>query len=303
MRLEQLYHFVKIADLRSFSAASTELYISQQALSTSIKKIEKYFHTTLFIRTSRGVVLSEDGKFFYEKAKSILATYEQVYNHFLRQPNNSESFSIALNTNVKTFYFSSIIPYFLKNYPEVHIEYQNMPNDAIVDTIMQEKATFGFLPLLKVNHKYVDQFPEHIRFMPINDTTYSVLTSVNSPIANYKSISLSTMVKYPIILNTRSDADLFTHLFSRYISEPNILYVDSVTLQRRMVAEGLGNMLGLQSGPSPSTRINKIPISDDIVVSVGFLYDETRPITTFQKLFIEKSKNLIASTTGTRDLF
>ena len=41
MRIEQFYYFVKIADLHSFSAASNELFVSQQALSTSIKNLEE----------------------------------------------------------------------------------------------------------------------------------------------------------------------------------------------------------------------------------------------------------------------
>lgn len=54
MRLEQFYYFVKIADLHSFSAASADLFVSQQALSTSIKNLEEDFQTELFIRTPKG---------------------------------------------------------------------------------------------------------------------------------------------------------------------------------------------------------------------------------------------------------
>lgn len=114
MRLEQFYYFVKIADLHSFSAASADLFVSQQALSTSIKNLEEDFQTELFIRTPRGVVLSAEGKYFYDHAREILKLYEEVYNHFLRQPTDSDSFNVALNPNVKTFYFSKIISYFLK---------------------------------------------------------------------------------------------------------------------------------------------------------------------------------------------
>ncbi len=73
MRLEQLTYFVKTANTGSFSAASMELFISQQALSTSIKNLEKEFQAQLLIRTPKGVVLSNDGKYFYEIATQILA--------------------------------------------------------------------------------------------------------------------------------------------------------------------------------------------------------------------------------------
>ena len=61
------------------------------------------FQTELFIRTPRGVVLSAEGKYFYDHAREILKLYEEVYNHFLRQPTDSDSFNVALNPNVKPF--------------------------------------------------------------------------------------------------------------------------------------------------------------------------------------------------------
>ena len=47
MRLEQLDYFVKIADKQSLSHAGDELFISQQALSTSIKNLENEFNCFL----------------------------------------------------------------------------------------------------------------------------------------------------------------------------------------------------------------------------------------------------------------
>ena len=105
---------------------------------------------------------------------------------------------------------------------------------------------------------------------------------------------MSTIVKYPIVLNTTSDSSLFTKLFSLYSDNADIIYADSYTLQRQMVEDNLGNMLYLQSDPCPSDQFCKIPITNDIAVCVGFLYSTTRPLTTFQELYIEKAKNLIA---------
>lgn len=303
MRLEQFYYFVKIADLHSFSAASADLFVSQQALSTSIKNLEEDFQANLFIRTPRGVVLSEDGKFFYERAIEILAIYEQLCNHFLYEPTTSDSFNIALNANVKTFYFSRIISYFLKEYPSVQINYMLTPNENIIDTVLQGQATFGVLPVLQLEKKFLNTLPSNIEFTPLSYTHYALLTSCDSPLAEFKSISMSTVVKYPIILNTSTDASLFSQLFSYYSDNANIFYADSFTLQRQMVEDNLGNMLFLQSDPSPSERFCKIPITNDIAVCVGFLHNSTTPLSSFQQFFVEKSKNLIAKSINSTLLF
>lgn len=294
MRLEQFYYFVKIADLHSFSAASNELFVSQQALSTSIKNLEENFHTELFIRTPRGVVLSSEGEFFYKHAVKILEIYEHVYNHFLREPANSDSFSVALNANVKTFYFPKIISYFLKEYPTCKINYLITDNDQIIDNILEHKANIGVLPVLKVEKQIQTTFPNTIKFIPLSYTHYDLLTSIHSPLAELKSISMSTIIKYPVILNTASDSTLFTQLFSMYSNNVELIYTDSFSLQRQMVEDNLGNMLSLQSSPCPSNQFCKIPITNDISVCVGFVYSTELPLTTFQELYIEKAKNLIA---------
>lgn len=294
MRLEQFYYFVKIADLHSFSAASSELFVSQQALSTSIKNLEEDFQTELFIRTPRGVVLSAEGKYFYDYAVKILALYEQIYNHFLRKPTSADSVNIALNANVKTFYFSKVISYFLKEYPECTINYLITKNEHVTEAVLSHRADLGVLPVLKIDKKLHITFPEEITFVPLSHTHYYLLTSVHSPLAEFKSVSMSTIVKYPIVLNTTSDSSLFTKLFSLYSDNADIIYADSYTLQRQMVEDNLGNMLYLQSDPCPSDQFCKIPITNDIAVCVGFLYSTTRPLTTFQELYIEKAKNLIA---------
>lgn len=116
MRLEQLAYFVKIADTHSLTAASTELFISQQALSTSIKNLESEFHTQFFVRTPRGMALSNDGKYFYETAVQILDLSKKLYSHFSPDDMPSPgSLRIALNKKNKNHFFPKIISWFIKS--------------------------------------------------------------------------------------------------------------------------------------------------------------------------------------------
>jgi len=61
MRLEQLSHIIEIARQRSFSRAAEKLYISQPALSVSIKNLEAELGKVLFKRTNKGIALTSDG--------------------------------------------------------------------------------------------------------------------------------------------------------------------------------------------------------------------------------------------------
>lgn len=61
--------FLAVAECKSISKAATQLFISQPAVSITIKKLEENLNTTLFIRKSKGVELTENGRELYENAK------------------------------------------------------------------------------------------------------------------------------------------------------------------------------------------------------------------------------------------
>lgn len=61
--------FLAVAECKSISKAAAQLYISQPAVSITIKKLEESLKATLFIRKSKGVELTENGRKLYDSAK------------------------------------------------------------------------------------------------------------------------------------------------------------------------------------------------------------------------------------------
>lgn len=72
MNTQQLECFVRVAEKLNFTKAAEELYISTPAVTHHIKNLEEELNTTLFIRTSKMVKLTETGALFYGEAKDIL---------------------------------------------------------------------------------------------------------------------------------------------------------------------------------------------------------------------------------------
>src|SRR5580693_5426303 len=61
MELRQLRYFVEIADQGSFTKAAETLAIAQPALTTQVQKLEAELGAQLFLRTARGIILTEIG--------------------------------------------------------------------------------------------------------------------------------------------------------------------------------------------------------------------------------------------------
>ncbi len=72
MELRQLRHFVAVAEAGNFSVAARQVFLSQPALTRSVKTLEDQLETRLLERGSQGAELTRSGELFLEYARMIL---------------------------------------------------------------------------------------------------------------------------------------------------------------------------------------------------------------------------------------
>ena len=82
--LRRLQHFLAVADAGGFTRAADELHLSQQALSSSIRQLEKELGATLFDRDGRRVTLTPAGRQLHSDARTLLAAARTVADHVQR---------------------------------------------------------------------------------------------------------------------------------------------------------------------------------------------------------------------------
>lgn len=90
MDLKQLEYFRQVAELGSFSRASTFLDVAQPALSRQVRALEVELHVTLFERNGRGVIMTDSGKRLLEHCRDILQLVEQAKRHVSEQRDVAE---------------------------------------------------------------------------------------------------------------------------------------------------------------------------------------------------------------------
>lgn len=84
MTLLQLKYIVKIVECGSMNEASHALYVSQPALSSSVKELENELGIEIFTRSSQGIALTVDGAEFLTYARQVLDQadlLEERYKH------------------------------------------------------------------------------------------------------------------------------------------------------------------------------------------------------------------------------
>ena len=114
--------FYELCKYKSFSETAKQTYMSQSAISKSIKKLEEELGTKLFVRKKNGVDLTEKGEellFFVEQSFNSLLTAERK----MLETNNLErgKLSIGMPSNIGTFYLFDNIIKFHNDYPNIEV--------------------------------------------------------------------------------------------------------------------------------------------------------------------------------------
>lgn len=95
MDIKQLIYFLQVSQDNSFSRAAKNLFISQQGLSMSIRRMEEELNCVLFERTSKGIKLTPEGKFLKQKAEIIIDIFEECEQYFQTRTFDNDILKLA----------------------------------------------------------------------------------------------------------------------------------------------------------------------------------------------------------------
>ena len=122
-RLTSLEFFVAAANHQSFSVAARYLDTSPASVSRAVQQLEQRLNTRLFDRTTRKVMLTDDGRIFYERCQQILSDLEEV-ELALSKSQTSVRGTLRLNLAVGfgKRYIVPALPQLEEQYPNLNIE-------------------------------------------------------------------------------------------------------------------------------------------------------------------------------------
>ena len=95
MTLQQLRYAVAVADCRSITEAAKDLFVSQPSLSAAIQELEQETGTQLFIRKSRGVILTAEGEEFLSYARQVVQEAALIEDKYIRHSAAKKRFAVS----------------------------------------------------------------------------------------------------------------------------------------------------------------------------------------------------------------
>lgn len=201
INFEQYKVFFYVAKNMSFSLAAKELFISQSAVSQSVKNLEKRLGVDLFARASKKISLTEEGSILYENAKvafSYIANGElsiQSANDDLKK-----EISIAASDTVSKYFLLPHIDSFHKKHPQIKINIINRNTDDSLTLLEDSSVDLSVFVHTKTvsNPKIRSTKVKEVRDVFIAGPKYSYLKD--------RSIDISEIVNFPILALEKSSS-------------------------------------------------------------------------------------------------
>lgn len=237
----ELYRiFYVVANHCNITKASEELSISQPAISKSIKNLEEQLGGQLFVRTKRGVVLTEEGKEFYNYIKQAIEYINNAENKFTDLINlETGCIKIGISTTLTKEFLLPYLEEFHSLYPKIDIQIiTNLTSD------LMPKLRNGLIDIviLNLNDKNYGNDIDIIKCRKINDcfvvnNKYKDLT--------LKEVSIKDLNNYPLILQAKgSNTREFLDNIARengVVLKPNIeLASYSLVVEFSKIGLGIG---------------------------------------------------------------
>lgn len=140
----KLHIFKVVAEQLSFTKASELLFISQPAVSKTIKNLEESYKSNFFIRKRNSIVLTEDGSIFLAYVNRVLAIYKEMDQHFLEASNAiPQHIHFGVSTTAANYILPKLLAKFQHQFPQVHFEIKSGNSEEIERLILEEHLNFG----------------------------------------------------------------------------------------------------------------------------------------------------------------
>lgn len=202
LNLETLSYFIKVADLSNFTQAAQELYISQPTLSKHIKELECHLGRQLFLRTKKGVVMTQDGQRFYEMCISFLTAYRNFSNSVFQQNHKSALqglLSICYQRPVRNI-IRGINASFLQKYPHVQIKCELLSNSNPLDALVSGVADCVYV----YQSEYFRMKQKDFTAFPVCHFNWVVVMSTQNPLAKKSFVRMEDLKEQFFVIIERA---------------------------------------------------------------------------------------------------
>lgn len=276
MTLQQLKYVIEVADHGSISEAAKTLFISQPSLSAAIHDLEAETGTRLFLRGSRGVLITPEGAEFLGYARQVVQQAALIEDKYITHSSMRQRFSVS--TQHYSFTSSAFVELVRAQGGEAY-EFtlrEGKTYDTIND-VRTLRSEMGVIYLYSFNEAVICKMlrEANLVFSELFSARPHIFVGRNNPLAGRASVTLNDLEPLPCLTYEQGDQNAFyfsEEILSTLNHDKSIKVTDKGTIIDLMVGT---DGYTISSGICPSylrgEDIISIPLEVDEVIRIGVI--------------------------------
>lgn len=298
MTLLQLQYIVKIVECGSMNEASHALYISQPALSSAVKELEREMGIEIFTRSSQGIALTVDGVEFLQYARQILDQTELMNERYKNTRPRKQL------CQVSTQHYMFAVEAFVEminssESDEYEFSIREDRTREIIDAVANMRSEIGILYTSDFNKNIINKLlrEKHLEFHPLFNAGLHVFISRENPLANRQKLTMDDLKPYPFIQFEQGEEGSFYFaeeaMWPDYSSK-QINVTDRATNLNFIVGlNGYTISSGIDNEDLNTEKIVTVPLDTTEKMCVGWITNERAKLSHSAELYLGKLKEVI----------
>lgn len=261
INLELYKVFYYVATTLSFSEASRQLFISQSAVSQSIKTLEKKLGHTLFIRSTKKVLLTPEGELLLEHVKPALLMLDEGEALLSGDNMLKGQLRIGASDTICRYFLIEYFRRFHQSYPDVRIKVTNSTSIGCVELL--EKGQVNLIVCNSPNSR----LGNHMKVKVLKDFHDVFVGDPDCFAFNHLPCSLKELLEYPILMlsSKSTTSEYLYHTFAVH----DLKLLPEVELNSNDLLMDLARIgLGIACVPDymldPEDSLKPIPLTEQL---------------------------------------
>ncbi|MFF2483926.1 LysR family transcriptional regulator [Paenibacillus sp. NPDC058071] len=274
MTLTQLKYVIEVANKGSITDAAKSLFISQPSLSAAIKELEEELRINIFVRTNRGIIVTNAGAEFLGHARQIIQQTELVEEKYLVSTPSKQRF--AVSTQHYTFTVNAFVD-LIKEYgaDEYDFTLRETKTFEIIEDVKNLKSELGVIYLSTFNEPIIRKFlkESNLVFSELFSVRPHIFISKQNPLALKSSVSLKDLEEFPCLSFEQGEQNSFyfsEEILSTLEHKKSIKVTDRAAVNNLLIGV---NAYIIATGVFPSLLhgddITAVPLEVDEIIQVG----------------------------------
>ena len=284
--LHALTLIVAVAEHSSFTAAAEASHLSQSALSRAVNATERRLDSQLFVRTTRSVTLTPEGRELVRLAEDLLASHRRSINEFeLFRDGHRGSVRIATLPSAAATLVPPVVAALREERPGVSIAVEDTLAHIALDRLLAGEVDYALIT--------DDWLPDDADFLPLTSDRFHVVARSDHPFGQRSAVSWRDFAAEPVALFGRSSS-IRTRtdevLDDLKLRPPSVTEAQNIAVVAGLVAAGLGvaAVPGLVVPLMRFADLVAVPLVEpEVVRPLGLVSIRDRPLSQAAAVFAE----------------